>query len=407
MRYMNQILNHPASTSPSTLNSEPSALFPSSSLYPTSLIRRKSNLAWQRTSWQQISLTSLHLGFEVKVNSYPIKFCREAKINSGFRPDHNRQTSHENKLVPKKAKSTRMHSSESSMRALCQMAESAIARIEVLEKFDEEHVLAERPQTSGSDDTLRASDGDINRRLTKMLETALARISVLEQRRDICYTNAFKTTNAEGCLIRGCDAKPSQKNFIRHVKTTSTPEHEVAAAILKQTDCLQCGLHWQTPSGLAYHEALIHDENHPSRMDAFKPFLQQSLGKCLTVMTCSVWPTGRRLYNRKPNKTIIAVGIELSTTWDIRPDRTNRATFQRSPALGRQDAYKCFRTAMAAWTRQPTARHSESDAIRLAQLQRSAAIDRSDISIPFDATTTVWTHRSFTRSPCFNAAGLV
>lgn len=172
------------------------------------------------------------------------------------------------------------------MRALCHMAESAIARIEVLEKFDEEHDLAERPQSTWSDDTLLALDEDVNRRLAKMLETALARISVLEQRRDISYTNAFKTTNGEGCIVRGCDAKPSQKNFIRHVKTTSTPEHEVAAAILKQTDCLQCGLHWQTPSGLAYHEALIHDENHSSRIDTFKPYLQQSLGKCFAVMPC-------------------------------------------------------------------------------------------------------------------------
>lgn len=131
------------------------------------------------------------------------------------------------------------------------------------------------------------SGEDTNRRLTKMLEAVLARISVLEKMRDIFYQYAFKTANEGECLVRGCGAKSSSsKNTIRHIKTTITSEHEIAAIILQQTDCLQCEMQWRTPTGLAHHESTVHNDNHSSRMDIFQPFLQQSSCKCLPVMIC-------------------------------------------------------------------------------------------------------------------------
>lgn len=73
-------------------------------------------------------------------------------------------------------------------------------------------------------------------------------------------------------------------NAIRHFNTTPTPEHEVAAIILQQTDCLQCGMHWKSPNGLANHEKSVHNETRSSRMDTFKPFFEQPRRKCLFLM---------------------------------------------------------------------------------------------------------------------------
>lgn len=195
----------------------------------------------------------------------------------------------DNEPLPKQVKFTSQHSSDSSFRTLCQMVESAVARVEVLERFDEEHGHSERRQSAESDDTMRVSGEDSIRRPTKMLEAVLARISVLEKRRDICYQHAFKAVNEGECLVRGCGAKSSSsKNTMRHFKTTITPEHEIAAIILQQTDCLQCGRQWRTPNGLAHHELTVHEENHSSRIDILQPFLQQSSCKCLHVMVCKL-----------------------------------------------------------------------------------------------------------------------
>ena len=122
-----------------------------------------------------------------------------------------------------------------------------------------------------------------------MFEAVLARIAVLESRRDICYRHAFKTAGVEECMIRGCGTTSSApKNAIRHLKNTATPEHEVATAILQQTECLQCDERWERPSSLACHELMVHQEAYSSRLDSFKSFIEQPLCKRLSLMVCKL-----------------------------------------------------------------------------------------------------------------------
>ena len=108
------------------------------------------------------------------------------------------------------------------------------------------------------------------------MEASLARISVLENRMDISYSSAFKASNGTECIIRGCGGNLSkQEHALRHLKTTSTPEHQVAAIVLQQTECLECGKSWKKPCGLLNHEKTAHGEAYTSRMDIFRPLFEQ------------------------------------------------------------------------------------------------------------------------------------
>ena len=119
------------------------------------------------------------------------------------------------------------------------------------------------------------------------MEASLARISVLEKRRDISYRSAFKASNGTECIIRGCGSDLSKREHaVRHIKTTSTPEHQVAAIVLQQTECLECGKSWKTPSGLVHHETTAHGEAYTSRLDIFKPLFEQSSRARLGLKTC-------------------------------------------------------------------------------------------------------------------------
>lgn len=109
------------------------------------------------------------------------------------------------------------------------------------------------------------------------MEAALARISVLEKRRDISYSSAFKASNGTECIIRGCRSDLSKRgHVVRHLKTTPTPEHQVAAIVLQQTECLECSKSWKIPSALVHHETTAHSEVYTSRIDIFRPLLEQS-----------------------------------------------------------------------------------------------------------------------------------
>lgn len=154
-----------------------------------------------------------------------------------------------------------------------------MARIEVLERLDKENTHPERLRSGSSDGTTRGPGEDGNRQLYNILEATLARLIVLEERRDICYRNAFKAAVETDCIVRGCGGKLSRKNDLRHVKTTGTPEHEVAAIILQQKECLQCGEHWKSPAGLDHHEQTFHGDTRSSRIDTFQPYLEQPLCK--------------------------------------------------------------------------------------------------------------------------------
>ena len=155
-----------------------------------------------------------------------------------------------------------------------------LARIEALEHFDRNHSYTERHTSDLPDETMQISEEDADRSLYKHLEAALARVLVLERRRDICYNSAFKAPSGTECIVRGCGSKSSlHKNAIRHCNTTATPEHEVAAFILQQTNCLQCGTCYKTPISLANHEKKVHEEIYSSRMDRFRPFFEDPYRK--------------------------------------------------------------------------------------------------------------------------------
>ena len=86
--------------------------------------------------------------------------------------------------------------------------------------------------------------------LYKMLTAALARISILEKTRDISYRDGFKAAS-QACIVRGCERKfASHENVLRHLKESSTPQHQVVAIILGQTSCLQCDKDFKRPTKL-------------------------------------------------------------------------------------------------------------------------------------------------------------
>ena len=115
---------------------------------------------------------------------------------------------------------------------LWSIAESILARVKVLEHFDKDYSHSDLSSTNES--TL--ANDEAERSLYKIMEASLARISVLEKSRDIFYRSAFKASNGTECIIRGCGSDLSKREHaVRHIKTTSTPEHQVAAIVLQQT----------------------------------------------------------------------------------------------------------------------------------------------------------------------------
>lgn len=165
------------------------------------------------------------------------------------------------------------------------IAESVLARIEVLEHFDQDYSHDDRPRYASPASASILAKDEADRSLYKILEAALTRVSVLEKRRDISYRSAFKASNGTECIIRGCGGDLSKREHaLRHIKTTSTPEHEVAAIVLQQTGCLECDKSWKTPSGLVHHETTVHGEPYTSRMDVFRPLFEQTSCMCPTLM---------------------------------------------------------------------------------------------------------------------------
>lgn len=73
------------------------------------------------------------------------------------------------------------------------------------------------------------------------MKIVLTRVSVLEKRKNIFYNSAFKVSNGAECIIRRCEGDLfKREHAVRHIKTTFTPEHQVAAIVLQQTECLEC-----------------------------------------------------------------------------------------------------------------------------------------------------------------------
>ena len=179
--------------------------------------------------------------------------------------------------------SNHRRSSESSSRRLWMLAESLLARTEALEQFGQGS-QGERPHSVPPPNVSSPPTEDANRSLYKILEAALTRILVLEKRRDICYCCAFKASTGHECIIRGCASTVSTQHNVRHLRTTSTPQHQVAATILQQTECLECNKSWQIPSGLVHHETKVHGEAYTSRMDIFRPIFHQTSCTFLTLI---------------------------------------------------------------------------------------------------------------------------
>lgn len=175
----------------------------------------------------------------------------------------------------------------------------------------------------------------------------------------------------------------------------NNPEHEVAAIILQQTDCLQCGKHWKSPNGLNHHEKTVHEETRSSRMDTFQPFLQQSFGKCLSMMASKLWFMNSSLYTWRSINPVIAARIGQSTAQCVGSDPTKLDQLQRSPAIGRLYTCGSSTAAMAAWTGESTAQYIGSVAAELVELQRSSALGRSYIYVFLDTAITAWTQRYF------------
>ena len=181
-----------------------------------------------------------------------------------------------NAVTDRKTISKHRRSSESSSRRLWMMAESVLARTKALEQLEQDCSQGERPHSVSPPNMSIPPKEDANRSLYKILEAALTRVSVLEKRRDICYCCAFKASTGDECIIRGCGSVVSTRHTVRHLRTTSTPQHQVAAMILQQTECLECDKSWKVPSALVHHEIQVHGEAYTSRMEIFGPIFHQT-----------------------------------------------------------------------------------------------------------------------------------
>ncbi len=181
------------------------------------------------------------------------------------------------------------------------MIESMLARIVVLEQSKNDHSDSNRPRCVLPASASTHTNDETGQSAYKILEAALARVTVLEKMKDISYHSAFKASDtvADGknCIVRGCGGKLSvQKHLVRHLNATPTPEHQVAAIILQQTQCLECDQSWKRPSGLSYHEATVHKEDYALRMDIFRPFFEQISSKVLPYCPRKRWLTACRLW---------------------------------------------------------------------------------------------------------------
>ncbi|KAL2056588.1 hypothetical protein ABVK25_002982 [Lepraria finkii] len=199
-----------------------------------------------------------------------------AAASGKVRSRRSRKQQSANAVTDNKTISKHRRRSESSSRRLWMMAESVLARTKALEQLDQDCSPGERPHSVPPPHMSIPPKEDANRSLYKILEAALTRISVLEKRRDICYCCAFKAPTGDECIIRGCGSVVSTQHTVRHLRTTSTPQHQVAAMILQQTECLECNKSWKIPSGLVHHERKFHGNVYTSRMEIFRPIFHQT-----------------------------------------------------------------------------------------------------------------------------------
>ncbi len=161
-----------------------------------------------------------------------------ARVNPVSGP---RRQQRANAFSDSKATSKRQSHSENSLRRLWTITESVLARIEILEHLDQDNSHNDHPRCVSPVSASNLAEDEADRSLYKILEAALTRVSVLENRRDISYRSAFKASNGTECIVRGCGGDLSKREHaLRHIKTTFTPEHQVAAIVLQQTGCLEC-----------------------------------------------------------------------------------------------------------------------------------------------------------------------
>ena len=218
-----------------------------------------------------------------------VQLIPRANPVSGPRKQQRANAFSESKVISK-----RQSRSENPLRRLWTITESVLARIEILEHLDQDYSHDDPPRCVSPTSSSNLAKDEADRSLYKILEAALTRVSVLENRRDISYRSAFKASSGTECIIRGCGGDLSKREHaLRHIKTTPTPEHQVAAIVLQQTGCLECNKSWKTPSGLVHHEATVHGDAYTSRMDFFRPVFEQT--SCIRLSRISATIFANRL----------------------------------------------------------------------------------------------------------------
>ena len=146
-----------------------------------------------------------------------------------------------------------------------------------------------------------------------MLTAALARISILEKTRDISYRDGFKAAS-QACIVRGCERKfVSHENVLRHLKESSTPQHQVAAIILGQTSCLQCDKDFKWPTKLKTHELDCREEAYTSTIEAFSPFFEQYPCMYLALIVLEIRSNSLQTFRIKSSRTSLQKSNPIST----------------------------------------------------------------------------------------------
>ena len=179
----------------------------------------------------------------------------------------------------------RQNHSDNSFRKLWTLTEIILARIEVLEHFDQDYSHKDRSRCVLLASASSLVNEEVDRLLYKLLKIALTRVSILENKRDISYRSAFKASNEIECIIRECENYLSKKNHaLRHLKTIIIFEHQIAAIVLNQTQCLKCDKSWKISFDLVHHETTVHEEIYTSRMNVFRSLFEQTVCMRLALM---------------------------------------------------------------------------------------------------------------------------
>lgn len=114
--------------------------------------------------------------------------------------------------------------------------------------------------------------------MTRSIKSLKAQVSYLQLRLREFSVSPLSTSTGYRCPVKGCRAESSRVDYIhRHIRRFTDPDHEIVAAIIDETHCVDCSKSWDRPTDLVRHERYHHGGGYLSRLDNIAGIKQQSL----------------------------------------------------------------------------------------------------------------------------------